>query len=163
MLHILIRAVLVLIVPVVAFAQTHPRISWQGFLTDNGGIPLTGPVDLDFNFYYQSSGGTSAWSFDTTGVGLAGGVANIDIPVYRGTPSPLELERQVYLGVSINGTTELPRTPLRPAPSALTLKTPALIKGQRSGTVTTSLLDIWNTGNGTSLYLNNTGNTRGDS
>ena len=40
-----------------------PRtISYQGFLTDDAGAPLTGPVDITFRLFGQLADGTEAWS-----------------------------------------------------------------------------------------------------
>lgn len=152
-----IRALLLCALPTVALAQAQPLISWQSLLTDSGGTPLVGPVNLQFNFYDTGTGGTPVWTHAVEAVALEGGVASLEIPVLRrSTATPVNVEGTVYLGVKINGGSELPRTPVRAAPSALTLQVPALIKGDVGGTVTSAVLEVRNTNNGSALYLNST-------
>ena len=60
-------------------------VSYQGFLQDDNGSPLSGPVDLTFRIYAASSGGSSLWTESFNDVALENGVFSIVL----GQTSPL--------------------------------------------------------------------------
>lgn len=107
-----------------AFAGSPSTMSYQGVLTDNSGnLVADGPYDLTFGLYDVGSGGAPLWAETQSGVTVSkGGFSTI-----LGSVNPLTLsfDQQLYLGVSVNGGTELaPRVALTAAPHALSLRLP---------------------------------------
>ena len=93
-------------------------IAFQGFLTDSGGSPVNGSVELALALYDVDSGGTAEWSETQTGVSVTDGVFNVAI----GAVDPLTLDlfdgNALWLEVSVGGETQLPRTQLQTSPFA---------------------------------------------
>lgn len=105
------------------------QISLQGLLTDTGGSPLAGPVQLTFRLYSVAVGGTQFFAETHPSVSLVNGVYSVSL----GSVSNLsnkDFSRDVYLGVQVDGGAELqPRTLLTGTAAAMTLVVPAKIQG----------------------------------
>lgn len=102
-----------------ARAEVPRTIAFQGFLSDDGGQPLDGTVELGFRIYASATGGAALWSETHAAVPVSRGV----FAVALGSVSPLSAAATRtgprYLGVTVDGGAELPRTELRATPFAL--------------------------------------------
>lgn len=93
-----------------AFGAIPTKISYQGYLTDSGGTPISGTVSIQFAIYDAATGGTSLWS-ETQSVTVSHGIFS----VYLGDTTPLNLPFDVpyYLGLKVGTDPEMtPRIPL---------------------------------------------------
>ena len=100
-------------------AQAPDSLSFQGFVTDTGGLPIdTTGVSMTFKLYEGSS---EIWSETQGSVEIVGGVFN----VLLGTVTPLDtvrFNRPLSLGIKVGGDSEIsPRTPLAAAAYARAL------------------------------------------
>jgi hypothetical protein len=69
-------------------AAPPQEISYQGLVTDGGGNPLTGPVDMSFRIYdAPAPGGTLLWSEYQSTVTLTNGVFDVML----GSEAPLDI------------------------------------------------------------------------
>jgi hypothetical protein len=89
-----------------ALADIPKLINYQGMLTDDGGIPLTGLYDLTFYIYDDTSGGNLEWSETQNGVQVQNGLFNVVL----GKNSTLDLafDQSYWLAVKV-GTETMPR------------------------------------------------------
>jgi hypothetical protein len=107
-------------------ASIPQAVNYQGFLVDDAGTPVDGPVDLQFDLYKSAGGGSSLWSESQASVPVAEGY----FVVRLGSVTPLsatvfELPAgadTLYLQISVlndgGGPTVLPRQPLAAVPYA---------------------------------------------
>lgn len=102
-----------------ASASAPAEISFQGFLTDNLGEPVTGTRDLTLSLYDVATGGTPLHT-ETQSVMIEDGY----FTVYIGEAQPLDLtlfrdNANVYVGVQVDTATELaPRVAMATVPFA---------------------------------------------
>lgn len=93
------------------------QFAYQGFLTDAGGTPLSGAVNLTFSLYTDPSGPTPVWTQTQNGVAVTDGVVS---PLLGPFPTNIFTGQTLYLGVRVNGGAELtPRTTLVSQPYAV--------------------------------------------
>ena len=99
------------------FAQIPRIISYQGILADNKGVPVTdGDHTLALTLYPTKTGTSFVYSKNTT-VATKNGTFSV---LLDSIPGSVLFDKQYFLGISIDGGTELyPRTPLVSAPYAL--------------------------------------------
>ena len=145
MRSMLLCAALLAVLATGAEAQIPRLISYQGYLTDAGGAPITGTRNLTFSLYTVASGGTALWTETHANVAITAGV----FEVYLGINSNLNLvafDVPYWLSTKVNTDPDLtPRTRLAAAPYAL-----------RS--LTTQTPDTHWTVNGNNLIAGVTGN-----
>jgi hypothetical protein len=100
-----------------ALAQIPRAISYQGYLTDKKGAAIAdGDHELSLTLYNTRTGAVSVYTKNAT-VTTKNGFFNVLLDTI---PTTVLFDRQYYLGISIEGGTELsPRTPLASAPYAL--------------------------------------------
>ncbi len=86
------------------------QVSYQGRLSDNGGLPLTDTVSLKFSIYNSPGGGIALWTETQPAVPVTGGIFH----VLLGSVTPLsEAVFDVntipdrYLGVAVDGAPDL--------------------------------------------------------
>ncbi|MBL7988153.1 MAG: hypothetical protein JNJ94_08825, partial [Chlorobi bacterium] len=103
-----------------ASAQTPTTISYQGLVTDNAGTaPVPdGNYQMTFRLYSAPTGGTPLWE-ETQSTQILRGL----FKAYLGSTTPfagssVAFNQRLYLGVTINNGTELPRTELSKVPFA---------------------------------------------
>jgi hypothetical protein len=106
-------------------------VSYQGYLSDDEGVPLEGPVDLAFSLYPSPGNGDAVWSESQNEVQLADGYFH----VLMGSTNPLTPTHfagaQRYLQVSVDdgsGAVVLPRQQLASAPYALVAESAASVQ-----------------------------------
>ncbi len=132
-----------------------PQIPVQGQLTDAGGTPYNGTVDVQFSLYLVETGGTSV-CHDTHAVDVANGLFNTTI-----TCGTINITgQQLWLGVQVGADPEMtPRQPIYPVPYALSLRPNAIISGTNDVLPTLWLFNygdsgaLWASGDtGTAIY-----------
>jgi len=109
---------LFLILPSLLMADVPETLSYQGVLTDAGGVVVAdGSYDVTFRLYDVPSGGSPLWE-ETQSLQVVKGIFNAVL----GSSNPLTLpfDTTYYLGISVGGGAELtPRVELTSAPYSL--------------------------------------------
>jgi len=103
-----------------AMASVPQLINYQGILTDDGGVPITGSHDLTFAIYADSAqGATVLWSESHTGVEVDAGLFNVILGGIVAIPADLFGGGDRWMGIAIDGGTEMrPRMQLTSVPWA---------------------------------------------
>jgi len=103
------------------YAQVPRSISYQGLLVKNS-QPVNTPVNIDIKIYDAAN--TVLYQETESQVPVNNGIFNITLGGISGTlPSSLKFDEQYFLGVSVEGTPELPHTAFVAAPYALNAQT----------------------------------------
>lgn len=108
---------LMLLLSSVAVAQVPRTISYQGLLTDgSGNFIADGNHSLTIKLYESASGGTAVYE-ESQSVAIVKGLFNVMIGGVTPIPTSLAFDKAYYLGVSVDGGTELvPRSAISAAP-----------------------------------------------
>ena len=86
----------------VAQAEVPGQINYQGYLTDDMGVPIDGDVEMLFSIYDAEIGGTEVWSEGPTTVPVTAGVYNVILGWI--TPlTPAHLDDSRWLEVIVEG------------------------------------------------------------
>lgn len=101
-------------------AFSAPAISFQGYLTDDNGVPLPGPVDLTFGIYAHASGGVALWSETQGGVALSNGTYSVLLGSITPFGPDLFTADSLWIQTSVNGADLLPRRLIGDVPRAIT-------------------------------------------
>lgn len=101
-------------------AEAVPEVmDYQGYLTDSGGVPVSGTHSLTVRLYPTGTGGAPLWS-QTSAVTVQDGrfALLLDGRAASGNPFPAGLfDQSLHAGVAIDGASELsPRTLLTATP-----------------------------------------------
>ena len=116
-------------------AQTPRSFSYQGLLLDASKNPVTGAHTIVVNLYDSPLEGVSIHS-ETFSTVLENGVFSIVI----GSQTPLEadvkFDKQYWLGVSVDGSAELPRTAITSVPYSIHAETASSLAPNATGAVT---------------------------
>lgn len=101
-----------------ASAQVPTRVPLQGTLYDLAGDPIDGTLPVDFTLYSDASGTDSLWS-DTMNVQFVGGI----FTAFLGAGDPIDpsifaLHPQVFVGIAVDGDSEMPLFALATTPYA---------------------------------------------
>jgi hypothetical protein len=100
-----------------ASAQDTLLISYQGYLTDDGGNPVTGTPSMTFTIY--DAGGVSKWTESHPAIQVNDGLFNVILGSQSALPDSVLNGEDRYLGISIESDDEIiPRTLLTSAPGA---------------------------------------------
>lgn len=101
------------------------KMTYQGVLTNNSGVALTGTYTMTFGLYTLPTGGSPSWAETQNTVQVTGGIFS----VLLGTNTPINLtfDSTFYLAVNVQGNDLLPRIEL--ASSAYSFNT-ARIQGR---------------------------------
>jgi hypothetical protein len=142
-------------------ATVTESISYQGRLTDNNGVPLTGSYTMRFFLYDASIGGTALYDSGNLNINVSDGVFTVPLPIPQG-----HFDGQgLWLSIVVGGQTLSPRQPLRPAPYAMSLRPGAHIKQAATGTAvrveSTQGIGLQGTGRVYGVYGTNTGPAQG--
>lgn len=102
-----------------ATAQVPRLLHYQATLVE-GEAPPSGPADLSFAFFEDSTGGTplGGWTEIHSGVELSNGRVNLMLGQHKPLPKQLFDASRLYLQVTVNDNT-LPRFPMASTPFAL--------------------------------------------
>ena len=106
------------VLPATGEAQIPRKINYQGYLTTVNGAPLNNAaLPVVVKLYDAASGGNLLFT-ETQNVAVSNGVFSMQIGAV--TPLTLSFDRPYFLGVAINGDSEMtPRQALAAAPYAL--------------------------------------------
>ena len=100
-------------------------LSYQGYLTDASGEPLTGGVDITFRLYDAPSGGAALWTEAHTNVNavpVEDGLFNVMLGSLTPISSTVWSSGASYLGVQVGDDAEMaPREVVGNVPTALTV------------------------------------------
>ena len=115
-----VAVVTLLILPEPCLAQVPDTMRFQGFLTNTGGIPLTGEYSITFTLYGSEQGSDTVWT-QTLDVNVTLGLFSI---MLGGSLNPLDANvfgaGHLWLGVTVDGGSELtPRSPIGAVPYAV--------------------------------------------
>ena len=103
-------------------------VTYQGYLTDENGEPLTGNYTMRFQIYNAAMNGTLLWDSNNEVVSVTNGLFTtefgIDTDIFNG--------EALWLSQTINGELLTPRQEILPAPLAHSLRPGAIIKGTAS-------------------------------
>jgi len=127
----------ILLLPLaVATAQIPRTISYQGALTGNGQPVPDGDHIVTVSLYDMAAGGSVLYS-ESRSLRTTGGIFSLEIgSISGGIPSTLSFDNPMWLGVSVDGATELqPRTPLTSVPYALYAQAAAALSPDATGVV----------------------------
>ncbi len=142
-------------------ATVTESISYQGRLTDNNGVPLTGSYTMRFLLYVAPSGGTAIYDSGNLNVNVSDGLFAVPLPIPQG-----HFDGQgLWLSIIVGGQTLSPRQPIRPAPYAMSLRPGAEIKQAATGTAvrveSTEGIGLQGTGQVYGVYGTNSGPNQG--
>lgn len=98
-----------------AFGGVPAAISYQGYLTDDAGDPLTGPVAITFRLFAVQ--GPAIWTEPHATVQLNEG--RFAVALGEVAALPADFSQPLFLEIEVNGETLSPRLPLRSVPYAL--------------------------------------------
>jgi len=97
---------LLILVPFEGNAEIPLTTTYQGYLTDSGGNPVDGSVNMTLKVYDVASGGSPLWTETHTGVNVNDGVFNLIVGEI--TPlSPYMLDGPGYLGITVGSDSEM--------------------------------------------------------
>ena len=100
-----------LVLTMSVLAAVPAMINYQGYLTDSGGTPVTGPVStMAFALWTAESGGNASWSETHATVTVTNGVFNVLLGSV--TPITLDFSQTYWLETTVNGETLSPRQSL---------------------------------------------------
>ena len=127
------------------YAQIPRQMSYQGLIVDQGGKAIS---DADHTFeiaIYDSPTTLTSLHSETFRVRTAAGIFNVILGTQTPFPANLTFDKQYWLGVSVDGGSEMtPRTVLTAVPYALNAATADIAKGVSSDArgVVTSVNEI---------------------
>jgi hypothetical protein len=119
MFRVSIVALLMLLVLCLgAFAEIPKTLNYQGVLTDSQGVVVPdGSYEITFKIWGPGPSMLPLWS-ETISVAVSKGIFNVTLG--ESVPLDLPFDQQYYLGISIEGETELlPRIPLSSSPYSM--------------------------------------------
>ncbi len=108
-----------------AAAATSNELNFQGRLLDDSGSTIAdGTYNIEFNLYYVSTGGTAQWTEDRLvtngeGVSVQNGYFSVYLGEYDAFPA-LDWSEDLYLGMTVRGTTNCAWGSCTPADSEMT-------------------------------------------
>ena len=98
-----------------ALAVIPPTLNYQGHLTDSSGVPVDGPVVMQFAIYDVATGGTAPlWSVSRSVI-VDQGVFSVELGSSTAPLPPGLFESPLWMGLTIG--TDEQMTPLRPISS----------------------------------------------
>lgn len=111
------KAIFLLLVAIISFAEVPQLINYQGKLTDPDGMAIDVPTDITFRIYDDPGAGTLRWSESHVAVTVNHGL--FDVVLGSTTPLDLPFDEQYWVELEVDGEVLSPRQPLTSAPYAL--------------------------------------------
>ncbi len=106
----------ILLCAVMVWAAVPGTITYQGRLTDSGGMPVNGTVPMTFGLFASEIGGSTLWSETQDSVTVNDGIYNVELG--KVNPINLDFNTDYWLQVIVNGEALTPRSPLSSVPYA---------------------------------------------
>jgi hypothetical protein len=119
-------------------ATIGDAISYQGYLTDENDVPLSGTFTMRFEIYNAQSGGIMLWSSGNINITVNDGLFEARL----GITTDIFNGEELWVAQTINGELLTPRQEILPAPMAHTLRPGAIVKGTASAIPNNYLLDV---------------------
>ena len=145
-------ALLALATPALAQTEAPATIAYQGVLADDSGAPVPdGTYTIDLRLFDTHVGGTALYG-ETYPVSVVDGLFSVQIGNGEPLDAPyedLDVDRQLWVELTVEGTTLAPRTALQAVPYARSLTPGAVVSGGRT---LESVLTVHNTDTGASTY-----------
>lgn len=110
---------LILALPVAVAAQVPMKIGYQGRLTHPDGAPVTGVVALSFGLFPAADGGTARWT-ETQNMALTDGYYATYLGEVKPLPASAFAGSELFLELTVDGTTLAPRQRIGSVPYAVT-------------------------------------------
>ncbi len=89
------------------YLHIDQKMNYQGILTDDGGEPITGTMNLVFRIYSQESGGSPLWVETQSGVTVTKGIFNVVLGSV--TPMNIPFRKEYWLEIQVESETMSPR------------------------------------------------------
>ena len=124
-----------------ALAQVIPQtVPYQGYLTDQDGVPISGEVSLTFRIYAASQGGQARWEETHDGVTVNDGVFVVALGETDPIRGPLTANPGGYLAIQVEDDAEAePRQKLGSVPYAFLAYDSQRLGGQAADEFVTNL------------------------
>lgn len=119
-------------------ATIGDAITYQGFLTDANGGPLSGTFTMRFRIFNDSAAGALLWDGGNLSVEVEKGLFAVRLEITTDIFNGEEL----WVEQTIDGEVLTPRQEIVPAPMAHTLRPGAIIKGTANAIPNNYLLDV---------------------
>ncbi|MBT9556323.1 MAG: hypothetical protein IV100_09855, partial [Myxococcales bacterium] len=130
MRHVLTRVLTAGLLLAASGASAASHLLVEGILKDGQGSLLSGTFDVTFSLYKAVTGGTAVYSEVHTGTLVEGGLFQERLgKTTTLSPSVFSQNGSLWLGVTLSGQPELPRTPLETNPFAFRALTAAVSNG----------------------------------
>lgn len=143
------------------FSGAYEGMSFQGFLTDDGDLPINDTKDITIRLFDSSSSGTEVWERTYFSVSVVDGIFNLVLT--DGTPvmDLVSFAEPRWLQFEVDGEVVGSRTPLTSAPYALSLRNlrviprvggdgPSLLGGYLGNTISEGVVGATISGGGAS-------------
>ena len=95
---IVLLGVALILLPGLGYSDIPKQINYQGYLTNQAGVPVNETVAMVFSFYLDATGGSPIWH-ETQNVTVDKGVYNVSLGEV--TPISLPFGLPYYLGVQV--------------------------------------------------------------
>lgn len=112
-------AVAAMAAPALSAPTIITTITYQGFLKDSGGLPITGSPTLAFNIYAAPTGGAALWTEAHAATPVSVGLFNVQLGSINPFPASLFLGTALYLETVVTGTALTPRALIGSTPYAI--------------------------------------------
>ena len=113
MLRLIIIIISILVMLIACFAIPN-RMNYQGKITNDSGVALTGTANIEFRIYDTESGGLPLWTENHPAVSITKGL--FDVILGTTNPITLSFDTTYYVELVVNGELLTPRTPLLSTP-----------------------------------------------
>ena len=100
-------------------AATPGQINYQGLLLDQQGAPITGNVNLGFTIFDAAQNGTALWTETHPNVAALNGVYDVVLGATTPITPAVVAGGALYLQITVNGETLVPRQRLVAVPYAI--------------------------------------------
>lgn len=126
-----VTALAALLLAATVQAAAPQTIGYQGYLTSNNGVPVSGSASVIFSLYSVATGGAAIWTETQPTVSVTSG--NYNVLLGSVTPIALLFNAPYWLGVKVGADTEMaPRAALASVPyafRAISVDSTAIITG----------------------------------
>ncbi len=89
-----------------SYAQVPQLVNYQGMLTDDAGVPVTGTYSIEFRIYNTETGGTAIWN-ETQSVTATDGIFNVILGAATAIPYSVFNGGDKYLALKIDTDPEM--------------------------------------------------------
>lgn len=113
-------------------------VTYQGYLTNDKGTPLSGTFSMRFQIYNAPTGGDLQWTSNPVDIAVHNGLFKARL----GTTTDIFNGEELWLAQTVNNELLTPRQEILPTPMAHTLRPGAIVKGTANALPNNYLLDV---------------------